>query len=126
MYMQKKRAHKNTVTGTSENAEFNDCVYRKSLSQLVYKNLEEVKLTTKNQYEAVLKKYPELASLYHLVKEINRIVFSKKPEKLNTWIIDAESIDNITELKSYIEGLKKDYEAVCNAIRNDYNNGLAE
>lgn len=49
MYMQKERAHKNTVTGTSENTEINDYVYRKSLSQLVYKNLEEVKLITKNQ-----------------------------------------------------------------------------
>ncbi|MCC2168800.1 transposase [Lachnospiraceae bacterium CLA-AA-H244] len=81
---------------------------------------------TKDQYEAVLKKYPELASLYHLVKEFNRVVFSKKPEELNTWITEAESIDYIAELKSYIEGLKKDYEAVSNAIRYDYNNGLAE
>lgn len=42
MYMQKERAHKNTVTGTSENTEINDYVYRKSLSQLIYKNLEEL------------------------------------------------------------------------------------
>lgn len=62
-----------------------------------------------------MKRYPELASLYHLVKEFNRIVFSKKPEELNTWIIDAESIDNIAELKSYIEGLKRDYEAVADS-----------
>ena len=67
MYMQKERAHKNTVTRTSEKTENNDCVYKKSLSQLVYKNLDEVKLITKNQNEAVLKKYPALASLYHFI-----------------------------------------------------------
>jgi len=126
MYMQKERAHRNTVTGASDKAEKNDYIYRKSLSQLVYKKLEDVRLITKDQYEALLKKYPELASLYHLVKEFNRILFSKKPGDLKAWITNAEQIDNIPELKSYIEGLRQDFDAVSNAIRYDYNNGLAE
>jgi len=126
MYMQKERAHWKTVTGESGETNKNDYIYRKTLSQLVYKNLESVKLINKNQYEAVLKQYPKLASLYHLVQEFKKIVFSKKPEELNNWIMTAEQIDDIPDLRSYIEGIKQDLNAVNNTIQYNYNNGLAE
>lgn len=126
MYMQKERVHKNAVIKSSDKTDWNDYVYRKTLTQLVYKKLEDVKLITKEQYDEVLKKYPALACLYHLVKEFNRILFSKKPEELDNWILYTEQLENIPELKSYIEGLKQDIDAVKNAILYDYNNGLAE
>lgn len=74
----------------------------------------------------MLKKYPALACLYHLVKEFNRMLFSQKPEELDNWIMYTEQLENLPELKSYIEGLKQDIDAVKNAILYDYNNGLAE
>ncbi|MDL2302366.1 transposase, partial [Lachnospiraceae bacterium OttesenSCG-928-D06] len=101
-------------------------IYRKTLVQIIYHKLEDIKLITKEQYEAVLKQYPELSSLYNLVKEFNRILFSKKPEEIGAWIKQAEKIETLPELLSYVGGLKQDLTAVKNAILYDYNNGLAE
>ena len=97
-----------------------------ALSQLVYHELENVKLITSEQYDALLKQYPELAILYDLIKEFNRILFSKKADDLDQWIQKASSFEKLPDLISYANGLKQDYDAVRNAILYDYNNGLAE
>ena len=65
-------------------------IQRKSLCQLIYKKLENVTTITSGQYEQTLKKYPPLGSLYSLVKEFHTAIFSKKPEKLDTWIESAQ------------------------------------
>jgi transposase len=41
------------------------------------------------------------------------------------WLNYASSL-NISEINSFINGLKRDIEAVTNAILYEYNNGLAE
>ena len=50
----------------------------------------------------------------------------KKAEDLEQWIERASYVEAITELRSYVEGLKQDISAVKNAIMFDYNNALAE
>jgi transposase len=52
--------------------------------------------------------------------------FSKKPAEILMWIDKARKMKKISELQSYIEGLTNDLDAVKNAIKYDYNNGLAE
>ena len=88
--------------------------------------MEDVKLITIEQYETILKQYPELALLYSLLREFHKIIFSKNENKLEQWMQQASEIKTIPELESYIEGLKQDISAVKNAILYDYNNGLAE
>ena len=66
-----------------------------------------------------------LGTLYSLVKEFHTAIFSKKPEKLNTWMESAKKHD-IPELQSFVEGISKDLTAVKNGIIYPYNNGLAE
>lgn len=122
MFMQKERAHAQSV----ERSAGKEYLYRVALSQLVYHELENVKLITSEQYDALLKQYPELASLYDLIKEFNRILFSKKADEIDQWIQKASSFEKLPELVSYANGLKQDYDAVKNAILYDYNNGLAE
>ena len=78
MFMQKERAHAQSV----ERSAGKEYLYRVALSQLVYHELENVKLITSEQYDALLKQYPELASLYDLIKEFNRILFSKKADEI--------------------------------------------
>ena len=92
----------------------------------MYRKLEDVKLITDDQYETLLKQYPELAGLYSLLREFHRIIFSKNADDLEQWIQQASDIKAIPELQSYVEGLKKDISAVKCAIIYDYNNGLAE
>ena len=59
------------------------------------------------------------------MKEFHTAIFSKKPEKLDTWIKSAQKQD-IPELQSFVEGILKDSTAIKNGIIFSYNNGLAE
>ena len=122
VFMQKERAHAKRLGIQAEK----DYIHRITLSQLVYRKLEDVKLITQDQYEALLKQYPELATLYGILRDFHRIVFSKKAEELEQWIEQVSHLDAIPELRSYVDGLKHDISAVKNAIMFDYNNGLAE
>ena len=59
------------------------------------------------------------------MKEFHAAIFSKKPEKLDTWIESAKKHD-VPELQSFVEGISKDLAAIKNGIIYPYNNGLAE
>ncbi|NNJ32145.1 transposase [Lacrimispora defluvii] len=69
-------------------------------------------------------KYPVIGQLYSLLKEFHGIVFSRKENKLESWITAAAL--QIDELDTYINGLNADIDAVKNGIHYKYNNGLAE
>ena len=100
-------------------------IQRKSLCQLIYKKLENITTITSKQYEQALKKYPTLSGLYALVKDFYGAIFSKKPEKIDSWIESAKKYD-IPELQAFVEDLLKDLQAIKNGITYPYNNGLAE
>lgn len=123
MFMQKEREHQKSVATLS--ADPKEYIPRKFMCQLIYRKLEDVKGITSEQYEAALKTHPILGSLYFLLKEFHRIVFSQKSEELVTWINSAESL-NIDEITAYVNGLKNDIQAVKNGIKYKFNNGLAE
>ena len=123
MFMQKERARMQEQEELKKpQSEF---IQRKSLCQLIYKKLEDVATITAEQYGKALEKYPRLGQLYTLVKEFHTVMFSQKPEKLDTWIKSAQKYD-IPELQSFIEGICNDKEAAQNGISYSYNNGLAE
>jgi transposase len=122
VFMQKERGHmKNSANGK----QLNDYISRKVVCQLVYKNLEEIKGITQEQYEEMIKKYPVLGNLYHAVKEYHRIIFTHKSDELDDWIKTALSL-NIEEITTYVNGIQSDLEAVKNCIVHPFNNGLAE
>lgn len=124
VFMQKEREHqKNTETEKQEKAK--EYIARKWMVQLIYNKLENVKGITGEQYEEVIKKYPILGKLYELLRQFHEIIFSKKTDKLEEWMEKAEKFE-ISEMSSYISGLRNDLEAVRNAILLKYNNGLAE
>lgn len=58
-------------------------VQRQSLTQLIYKGLDDVKTISQEQYEQVLKLYPVIADLYVTIKEFYEIIYSKHEEKLD-------------------------------------------
>lgn len=123
VFMQKERTHQRKLSDKEK--EPVEYIPRKFLCQLIYRELEEIKGLTQEQYEAAIKKYPILGELYSLLKEYHRIIFSQKSEELDAWMKKASSLE-ISEIDTYINGLKSDIEAVKNAIRYRYNNGLAE
>ena len=90
-------------------------VQRKSLAQLVYKGLDNVKIINKMQYEQVLKSYPILADLYAAVKELYAIIYSKHSYELEPWLAKLEKF-NVPELQTYINGIRCDIDAVKKCI----------
>ncbi|WP_320920028.1 transposase [Enterocloster bolteae] len=91
----------------------------------MYRKLEKANGITEEQYEAAVKKYPILGQLYDLLREFHRIMFSGKYDELDLWIETAQSL-NVDEIDTYVNGLKSDIDAVKNAIKYKFNNGLAE
>ena len=67
----------------------------------------------------------ELNTLINMLRRFKEIIFSKKPRRLNKWIKDAKKI-NVKELNSFITLIESDIDAVKNAIKYDYSNGLTE
>lgn len=123
VFMQKERTHRQSMA--KQENEPVEYIPRKFMCQLIYRKLEKVKGLTLEQYEEALKKYPLLGQLYTLLKEFHRIVFSGKSSELEQWLESANTLQ-VDELDSYINGLKKDINAVKNGIDHKYNNGLAE
>lgn len=52
-------------------------------------------------------------------------LFAKNTDNLKEWMEEALVIGS-DEINSFVNGIGRDLEAVRNAIRYDYNNGLAE
>ena len=84
MFIQKERIR--CVTAQKEDAcsdyQPKEYVQRRSLTQLIYKGLDDVKTISQEQYEQVLKSYPVIADLYVTIKEFYEIIYSKHEEKL--------------------------------------------
>lgn len=52
-------------------------------------------------------------------------MFSKRPDELEKWMEEAERLE-IEQISSFVNGIRRDIDAVKKAIELDYNNGLAE
>ena len=124
VFMQKERTHQKSISSAVQ-TETVDFIPRKCLCQLIYRDLENVKMITQEQYEETIQKYPVIGQLYELLREFHRIVFSQKENELDSWMATTTALQ-IEELDTYINGLKADIEVVKNGIHYEYNNGLAE
>jgi len=100
-------------------------IERKWLISLLYKPLDKVKGISQEQLDKVIEKYPVIGSVYDVVKSFKETLFSKKPEELEKWMTDAEQL-GIDEINSFVNGIRRDMNAVKNAIELEYSNGLAE
>ncbi|XER08400.1 ISL3 family transposase ISCsa1 [Sporomusa rhizae] len=124
VFMQKEREHQKNIENQKTNTA-NEYVARKWMVQLIYRKIESIKGITNEQYEAIIKKYPVLGQIYELLRKFHELVFSKKVDLLDSWMLQAEKLD-ISEISSYVSGLNNDISAVKNAIRLKFSNGLAE
>ena len=100
-------------------------VERATMISLLYKEIENVKEITKELFDTVISMYPKAGIIYRTVKSFKEIMFSKKENKLDSWIVETKKL-NIQEFNSFINGIERDIEAVKNGIKYEYNNGLAE
>lgn len=123
VFMQKEREHQKQ--NETESPELKEYISRKWLMQLIYQNNDHVKGITNEQYEAIIMKYPILGKIYQMLRNFHEIIFSKRVDKLESWMEETEKLE-ITEINTYLAGLRKDLRAVKNGILYIYSNGLAE
>jgi len=100
-------------------------IERKWLISLLYKPLDKVKELSQEQLDEVIFQNPIIGKLYDVVKSFKDTLFSKNVTNLKKWIKNAQLLE-IDGINSFIGGVTRDMEAVKNAIRYDFNNGLAE
>lgn len=100
-------------------------VEREKLLKLLYNKVDKISGLTQDITMKVYKREPMFEKIITLVEKFRDILKSKKIELLEEWLIVASKLE-ISELNSFINGLMRDIDAVRNAIKYDYNNGLAE
>jgi len=100
-------------------------IERKWLISLLYKPIDKVKQLSQEQFDRIINENPVIESIFNITKSFKETLFSKKKNKLDKWIKEAQAL-GIDEINSFIGGITRDMEAVKNAIKYDYNNGLAE
>jgi len=99
-------------------------IERKWLVSLLYKPIDKLTELTQAQLDMVIGENPIIGNLYDIVKMFKETLFSNKVSKLNAWIKDARLLKNV-EIDSFIGGITRDIEAVKNANKYCFNNGLA-
>ena len=75
--------------------------------------------------EEYLEVNEELNKIIKCIRDFKEVIFSKNVRKLPIWIKKAKKI-NVKELNSFITLIESDIDAVKNAIKYDYSNGLTE
>ena len=117
-----RRIRKAANAGALTNTEL---IERKWVTKLLYQPIEKVKEITEGQVERIIREYPVIGSLYDIVRSFKEMMFAKHVDETESWIESASRLA-IDEINSFIKGITADLDAVKNAIRFDYNNGLAE
>lgn len=100
-------------------------IERKWLVSLLYRPIDEVSQISEEQLDRIIGEYPVIGRVYDAVSGFKQTLFSKKESELDKWLEETEVLE-IEDLRGFINGVKRDIAAVKNAIRYDYNNGLAE
>lgn len=100
-------------------------ISKKDLISQLYKDISQVQTLKIEHLKEVQQIYPDIETIYRMVKLFKQLLFSKRPERLKAWIAEMRGY-NMSEINSFITGVETDLEAVENAIIYNYSNGLAE
>ena len=99
---------------------------RSKIKLLFFYDIDTIKNESlKEDIAFYLNQNKELSEIIDLVKEFKTILFSKKPNQLDDWLIKVKKL-NIQELNSFVNLINSDIEAVKNAIIYSYSNGPTE
>lgn len=91
---------------------------------LLYKPLKQINESRK-QLRQIVDEIPVIGKLYGLMGSFKETLFAKKEEELDKWMEEVLVLGS-DEITSFVNGINWDKEAVKNAIRYEYNNGLPE
>lgn len=68
---------------------------------------------------------PQIARTYELIQEFTTMLRERKGERFDEWLDRAEK-QGVSELQSFANGLKKDYDAVKAGLTLEWSNGQTE
>lgn len=118
----KKLNHKAKLASEETKVEV---IERSLLIKLLFKPLQKVKQLSESQLHRLLITYPLFNKVFQLVLQFRGLLKSFDSNRLSVWLEGAKHLD-IREIDSFSNGLIRDIDAVKNAIKYTYSNGLAE
>jgi transposase len=123
MYATRERRHNQVAMAEFRGS--SEIVERKYLLKLLYNPIEKVKGITQAQLDKVTVKHPRLTAVYDLAATFKAMLAAHHAEDLDGWLKSAQSLGS-PDVDSFVNGIKRDIDAVRNAIATKYSNGLAE
>ena len=121
----KKRFKNETTKINSDNEEKIITIKRNVIFSTLFKPISNIKGLDEDIFKLFCKQYPLFKSVHELVNSFKQIFKHKDPKLLGEWVIKASNT-GIKEIISFVNGLKRDYDAVEKSVYLPYSNGLAE
>ena len=120
-----KRFKNETTKINSDNEEEIITIKRNVIFSTLFKPISNIKGLDEDIFKLFCNQYPFFKSVHELVNSFKQIFKHKDPELLGEWVIKASNT-GIKEIISFVNGLKRDYDAVEKSVYLPYSNGLAE
>jgi transposase len=92
---------------------------------LCVSKLEKLNERQRHQVEHIRKGHRDLDIAYQLCQAFVLMLAERRGTDLDAWLVQAEH-SGIAELKSFAQGIRRDYTAVCAAFSSRWSNGQVE
>lgn len=97
----------------------------RALRWLLTREREDLDVEEQARLDQLLKLSPDVTCVHTLLHGFLEMVRERKPEQLRPWMQEAEK-SGIAELKSFVGGIERDYDAVKAALCLPWNQGQTE
>ena len=120
-----KKRRKHLFENCNQSSIKMEIIERNDIFKMLFTPLEKVECISDDIFEKLCNTYSCFQKIHSIVWEFKNLLVSKNPDGLASWLKKAKAL-KIREINSFVEGVKRDFEAVSNAVKFDYSNGLAE
>jgi len=97
----------------------------RALRWLLARKRDDLDQEDQARLEQLLHLSPEVQTVYALLQAFLKLVRERKHQELRAWMADAIR-SGIPELKSFVMGIERDYDAVYAALRLPWSQGITE
>ena len=97
----------------------------RALRWLLSRKREDLNQEEQTKLDQLLSLSPQVETLYALLQAFLKIVREREHQDLRSWMVQAER-SGIPELRSFVNGVERDYDAVHAALRLSWSQGITE
>lgn len=108
----------------NQQRKFSFFISRHKIIRLIFNQKPESTLAAEH-IEEIFDNYPLVRELLTLLYQFQKILTDRQTEPFSEWVHQVEQL-SVPELKLFINGIKRDLEAVFHACIYPYSNGVAE